>query len=139
MVTLGDPQIITRLPLPDISTADVQINIPVHNGSSTARRVVLTAAFEGVQVRKEADVPSGDSTLHLSPAAYPALHLSHPRLWWPNGYGDPDLYHLHLTLSTAGAVSDQRSISFGVREVTYELTLFDGSGHLHRVEADPPH
>ena len=136
-VTLGDPQIITRLPLPDNSTADVQINIPVHNGGSSARSIVVTVAFEGVQVRKAADVPSGDSTLRLSPGAYPALHLSHPRLWWPNGYGDPNLYHLHLTLSTAGAVSDQRTVAFGVREVTYELTLFDGSGHLHRVEVDP--
>jgi hypothetical protein len=136
-VTLGDPQVITRLPLPDVSTADVQIDVPVHNGSGTARNVVVTAAFEGVQVRKAVDVPSGDSTLHLSPDAYPALHLSHPRLWWPNGYGDPSLYHLHLTLSTAGAVSDQRTLAFGVREVTYELTLFDGSGHLRRVEVDP--
>jgi hypothetical protein len=136
-VTLGDPQVITRLPLPDTSTADVQINIPVHNGSGSARHIVVAAEFEGVQVRKEADAPSGDSTLHLSSDSYPALHLSHPRLWWPNGYGDPNLYHLHLTLSLAGAVSDQRSVAFGVREVTYELTLFDGSGHLHRVEADP--
>ena len=136
-VTLGDPQVITRLPLPDNSTADVQINIPVHNGSNSARSIVVTAAFEGVQVRKTADVPCGDSTLHLSPGAYPALHLSHPRLWWPNGYGDPNLYHLHLTLSTAGAVSDRRTVTFGVREMTYELTLFDGSGHLRRVEVDP--
>ena len=136
-VTLGDPQVITRLPLPDTSTADVQINIPVHNGSSTARGIVVTAAFEGVQVRKTATVPSGDSTLRLTPDAYPSLHLSHPRLWWPNGYGDPNLYHLHLALSTAGAVSDHRSVTFGVREMTYELTLFDGSGQLHRVEVDP--
>ena len=136
-VTLGDPQVITRLPLPDTSTAEVQINIPVHNGSGSACRILLTASFEGIQVRKAADVPSGDSTLRLTPDAYPALHLNHPRLWWPNGYGDPNLYHLHLTLSTAGAVSDQRSVTFGVREVTYELTLFDRSGHLHRVEANP--
>jgi len=90
-----------------------------------------------VQVRKTATVPSGDSTLRLTPDAYPSLHLSHPRLWWPNGYGDPNLYHLHLALSTAGAVSDHRSVTFGVREMTYELTLFDGSGQLHRVEVDP--
>jgi hypothetical protein len=136
-VTLGDAQVVTRLPLPDTSTADVQINIPVHNSGSTTRRITVTAAFEGVQVRKEADVAAGDSTLQLTPDAYPALHLNHPRLWWPNGYGDPNLYHLQLTLSAGGAVSDQRRLSFGVREVTYELTLFDRSGHLHRVEADP--
>ena len=136
-VTLGDPQVVTRLPLPDVSSANVQIKIPVHNTSNSARRIVVTAAFEGVKVTKAADVPSGDSTLSLTPDAYPALHLNHPRLWWPNGYGDPNLYHLHLSLSSSGAVSDQRSLTFGVREVTYELTLFDRTGHLHRVESDP--
>lgn len=136
-VTLGDPQVITHLPLPDISTADVDINVPVHNTGRGARSIVLNAAFEGVQVHTTATVPPGDTTLHLTPDHFSALHLTRPRLWWPNGYGDPDLYHLHLTLSTGGAVSDQRAVTFGVREVTYELTLFDDTGHLRRVEVDP--
>ena len=41
-VTLGDPQVITHLPLPDISTADLDINVPVHNDGSVARSIVLT-------------------------------------------------------------------------------------------------
>jgi hypothetical protein len=136
-VTLGDPQVITRLPLPDISTADLDINVPVHNDGSAARSVVLNAAFEGVQVHTTATVPPGDTTLHLTPEHFAALHLTHPRLWWPNGYGAPNLYHLHLTLSAGGASSDERTVTFGVREVTYELTLFDHTGHLRRVEVNP--
>ncbi|HEV2577876.1 MAG TPA: LamG-like jellyroll fold domain-containing protein [Acidobacteriaceae bacterium] len=136
-VTLGDPQVVTRLPLPDISTADVDINVPVHNEGNVARTIALQAAFEGVQVHTTITVPPGLTTLHLTPDHFSALHLSHPRLWWPNGYGDPNLYHLHLTLSAAGAVSDERTVTFGVREVTYELTLFDHTGHLRRVEVDP--
>ena len=136
-VTLGDPQVVTRLPLPDISSADITINVPVHNSGSVARAVVLNAAFEGVYVHTTATVPPGDTTLHLTPDRFAALRLSHPRLWWPNGYGDPNLYHLHLTLSTNGVASDERTVTFGVREVTYELTLFDHTGHLRRVEANP--
>jgi hypothetical protein len=136
-VTLGDPQVVTRLPLPDISSADVDINVPVDNDGSVARSVVLNAAFEGVQVHMRATVPPGETTLHLTPVNFSELHLTHPRLWWPNGYGDPNLYHLHLTLSAGGAASDERTVTFGVREVTYELTLFDHAGHLRRVEVDP--
>jgi hypothetical protein len=136
-VTLGDPQVVTHLPLPDISTADVDINVPVHNAGTVARTVALNAAFEGVQVHTTATVPPGDTTLHLTPDHFGALHLTHPRLWWPNGYGDPNLYHLHLTLSAGGAASDERTVTFGVREVTYELTLFDHTGHLRRVEVNP--
>ena len=136
-VTLGDPQVVTHLPLPDISSADLDINVPVHNSGTVARSVVLNAAFEGVEVHTTATVPPGDTTLHLTPDHFGALHLTHPRLWWPNGYGDPNLYHLHLTLSAGGAGSDERTVTFGVREVTYELTLFDHTGHLRRVEVNP--
>lgn len=136
-VTLGDPQVITHLPLPDISNADIDINVPVHNSGNAARSIVLNAAFEGVKVHTTATVPPGDTTLHLTPDRFAALHLDHPRLWWPNGYGDPNLYHLHLTLSDRGTASDERTVTFGVREVSYELTLFDHTGRLRRVEANP--
>ncbi len=82
-VTLGDPQVITHLPLPDISTADIDISAPVHNDGNVPRTVVLKATFEGVQVHTTATVPPGDTTLHLTPDHFGALHLLRPRLWWP--------------------------------------------------------
>ena len=137
-VTLGDPQVITRLPLPDRSSADVELHLPVHNSSTESIHVIVAAAFEGVRIRMPATVPPGDTTLNLLPREFAPLHLSHPRLWWPNGYGAPELYHLKLQLLTAsGTISDERETSFGVREVTYELTLFDHTGRLQRVEAVP--
>jgi hypothetical protein len=137
-VTLGDPQVVTRLPLPDRSSADVELHLPVHNSSAVSMRVVVTAAFEGVRVRMPATVPPGDTVLNLLPRDFASLHLSNPRLWWPNGYGAPELYHLKLQLlAPSGAVSDERETTFGVREVTYELTLFDRVGRLQRVEAVP--
>jgi hypothetical protein len=137
-VTLGDPKVVTRLPLPDTSSADVEIDVPVHNDSHVARKVVVEAAFEGVQVRLPATAAPGDTLLYLTSKAFPQLHLLHPHLWWPNGYGEPYLYHLKLNVALVdGAVSDRREMTFGVREVTYELTLFDRTGHLRRVEANP--
>jgi hypothetical protein len=63
--------------------------------------------------------------------------LDHPRLWWPNGYGKPELYQLRLKFSGDGGESDSRRLHFGVREVTYELSLLDSTGHLRRVEVSP--
>ena len=137
-VTFGDPQVVTRLPLPDRSSADVEFHLPVHNAGTAPLHVTVIAAFEGVQIRMPATIAPGDSVLHLLPSEFAQLHLSHPRLWWPNGYGSPELYHLKLQLSVdGGAVSDERETTFGVREVTYELTLFDHAGRLQRVEAVP--
>ena len=137
-VTFGDPQIITRLPLPDTTSADVELHLPLHNSNSAAVSVTVSVAFEGVSFSTHAIVAPGDSSLHLLPSGFAQLHLNQPRLWWPNGYGAPNLYHLKLQLrSSGGQLLDQHTTTFGVREVTYELTLFDQTGQLQRVEAVP--
>lgn len=137
-VTIGDPQIITRLPLPDTKTADIEIHIPVRNMSNVSLNIVVQAAFEGVTLRMPTVVRPGSNTLSLLPGQFAQLHLMHPRLWWPNGYGSPELYHLHLAIVDAkGNLSDTHSTTFGIRELSYELTLFSHSGRLKRTEAIP--
>lgn len=137
-VTIGDPQVITRLPLPDRATANIEIHVPVHNATGASQHIVLQAAFEGVALRMPAVVHPGDSTLSLLPGQFSQLHLTHPRLWWPNGYGSPELYHLHLAIVDAkGTISDTHSTTFGIREISYELTLFNHFGRLERIEAIP--
>ncbi len=62
------------------------------------------------------------------------LHVANPKLWWPNTYGAPNLYKMHVTFSTgkaefaegkwnitAGEVSDSRDVNFGVRKITYKV------------------
>jgi hypothetical protein len=63
--------------------------------------------------------------------------VQHPKLWWPNGYGEPALHSLKVSFSTTGKVSSTQQIQFGMREVTYETSLFDAAGHLRRVEVLP--
>ena len=49
------------------------------------------------------------------------LHLANPKLWWPNGYGDPNLYTVDLKFETANhSVSDTKSFQAGVRQFTYK-------------------
>jgi len=139
-VTIGDPQVITKLPLPETSSAEVTIDVPLTNRSDAAAMATLTAAFEGVTVTKQVQLAPGESVVKLASPEFPQLRVSQPRLWWPNGYGRPDLYHMKLQVgggSEAGAVSDHKEVTFGIREITYELGLFDASGQLRRVEVDP--
>ena len=49
----------------------------------------------------------------MTPAEFPQLAVRSPRLWWPNGLGRPELYHLTLTFVQDGGVSDVRSVRFG--------------------------
>ena len=136
-LTLGDAQVVTHLPLPDISSAEVSIEVPVHNPSGHSVNAKLHADFEGVAVEKTVTAAPGDSLVKLLPEEFRQLHLTSPRLWWPNGYGKPELYHLHLTLSDGAVESDRKTLTFGVREITYQLSLFDHTGRLRRAEVAP--
>jgi hypothetical protein len=137
LVSVGDPQAITHLALPDTANADLTLNIPLNNASSRPVKGTLSVAFEGVQLRKQVIVPHGGVTIQLSPSEFPALHLEHPRLWWPNGYGKPELYHLTTTFASRGAAPAVKKLRFGVREITYEISLIDNRGELRRVDYDP--
>lgn len=136
-VSIGDQQVITHLPLPDTSQADVTLNVPLSNASDKPVEGTLTASFEGFDVRKQVTVPPGGMTVELSPREFVGLHLEHPRLWWPNGYGKPELYHLTTTFTTENSAPVVKRLRFGVREVSYEISLLDNEGALRRVEYDP--
>ena len=136
-VKIGDPQVVTSLPLPDTSRADVEITVPLDNASNAPVQGTLTASFEQVTVTKELSVAPGNSEVKLTPAEFHQLTVQQPRLWWPNGYGKQDLYHLKLSFAAGGQPSDTKNLRFGIREITYELSLFDGTGHLRRVEYSP--
>lgn len=136
-VRLGDPQVVTSLPLPDRSRADVAITAELDNLSGGPVSGELTAAFDDVRIARRVILAPGVTRVALTPAEYAALRVQHPKLWWPNGYGEPALHALRLAFATADGVSDERSLRFGMREITYELSAFDAEGRLRRVEVDP--
>lgn len=139
-VAIDNPQVITTLPLPDTSRAAITLRIPLTNSTPQPIAGTLQLAFEGVTLAKPVTVSPGGTTITLTPADTPQLNVAHPRLWWPNGYGSPNLYHLTATFrigNGSNALSDQVHSTFGIREITYELSLFDSTGHVRRVEVDP--
>jgi len=45
------------------------------------------------------------------------LAVSHPRLWWPNGYGEQHLYTAEFALRLGGEVVDTARVRFAIRTV----------------------
>ena len=111
--------------------------MPLKNISSSPVTGTLKASFGDTAVTKQITLPPGESSVTLRPSEFAQLTVQHPRLWWPNGYGKPDLYMLHLTFSEGNTESDSKTLRFGIREITYELSLLDSTGHLRRVEYSP--
>jgi hypothetical protein len=137
VVKIGDVQVITKLPLPDTSKADVEINVPLVNAGSEPVKGTVRVTMDNVTVTKDVTVAPGASEVKLAPKEFAQLTLQNPRLWWPNGYGKPELYTAKVSFEEGGAASDTKNVRFGVREVTYELGLLDSKGQLRRVEVSP--
>ncbi|GGM86453.1 glycosyl hydrolase [Lentzea pudingi] len=129
-VVVGDPRIDTVLP--DATTAEVTFTVPVRNVESSAKTATVTAEFDGVKVSSTVTVPANsEASAVFKPSTHPQMRIRNPKLWWPNGYGDPTLHELTLTATAGNAVSDRKKLKFGIRQVTYEydlpITIVDGA------------
>lgn len=137
-VRLGDPHVNTVLPLADNSLAELTFAIPVINDSAAERKVEVEARFGDVTLRQSALVaPRSTAMVRFAPEAFAELRVRNPELWWPNGYGAPKLHDLALAIRVDGTVSDARKVRFGIREVSYELSLVDADEELQRVAVSP--
>jgi hypothetical protein len=136
---IGDARVVSTFPGHDYSRATLAIDVPVTNLTGAPVNATLHATAEGIAVEKSFTAPPGETSVSLTAAEFPQLVVANPRLWWPNGYGKPELYHLKLQLAqgSSGTVSDEQSVRFGIREVSYELSLLDNTGHLRRVAYTP--
>lgn len=109
-VTIENPSVRTTLPLPDTSRAQVVIEATVANHAAQP----VTGHLRGRFGEHAFDLP-------LQLAAGESRRLEHrfslanPQLWWPNGYGEPNLYNVELQFDD----SDVVTFNAGVRQFTY--------------------
>ena len=125
-VVLKDPSVTSDLALPSLASADIAIQTNIQNLTGQPQNAILKGSFGGVTFSQSVQLSGSASTvISLDSKNMPQLHLTNPRLWWPNGYGPQNLYTLHLSLETGGAVSDLRDINFGIRKITYGSSATD--------------
>ena len=124
-VVVKDPLVTTDLPLPRTDSADIGVQATVENATDQP----VTGALEGsigegaaiVFTKTVTLAGHGFQVVSFNAKTTPALHMEHPRLWWPNGYGPQNLYTLHLKFTADNKISDTQQVSFGVRKITYVL------------------
>ena len=121
-VVVKDPLVTTDLPLPKIDSTDVGVQATVENVSDTPEKGVLEGSIENIKFEQAVEVaPHSSKLVSFDSKNTPVLHIEHPRLWWPNGFGPQNLYTLHLRFKVANDVSDAQDVSFGVRKITYSV------------------
>lgn len=132
-VIIAHPRVITALP--DTGVAKLSLDLDLNNFTQAPRKGRLTVTispenFSGATFTFSKDLTamatSSATKVYLSADDIPALTIHHPHLWWPNGYGNPDLYRIRLRFTDQSGVSDDTSFVFGIRTVSSSTTMVKG-------------
>ncbi len=121
-VAVRNPFVTSKLDA-EYQTAELTISGELRNVSNGPVKGVLRAEVDGVELQQPVELSGGQSKIvKFAPEQFAKLKLAHPRLWWPYQMGTPHLYSAKLSFQIGKQVSDTASVTFGIREVTSELT-----------------
>ena len=119
-VRIIDPHIVTEVP--GIRYSDDSNQAPALVKVSATVENAGTAEVAGV-LKYELDAQTVFMPVTLAPGEkkvvqLPDFALQHPKLWWPNGYGQQAMYHSDLLFEQNTDVSAREPLDFGVRQLT---------------------
>ena len=128
-VVVENPFVATDVPLPRTDSADVALEVTARNVSNVPQTGVLAGTLGGIRFQSAPITLAAKAAqlVKLNPQNTPQLRVGNPKLWWPNGYGEPYLYPLHLSFDIEGSVSDVADLNVGIRKVSY---FVEGSTNL---------
>jgi len=116
----------------EYKSAELTISAEVRNASQDPVKGLLHAELESIALQQPVELSAGESkTISFSPEQFSKLKLAHPKIWWPYQMGTPNLNTAKLRFEIGKQISDTASVTFGIREVTSELT--DKSHRLFKV------
>ena len=119
-VTVQDPYVQTQLNLPDTTEARLTAEVVVKNHDDDDVSGVLQGRVGDVTFERPVRLKAGEErTVVFDADSFPQLRLANPRLWWPNGYGEPHLYDANFTFRIGKKTSDARDFKVGIRQITY--------------------
>jgi exo-1,4-beta-D-glucosaminidase len=122
-VSIKSPQVLTKLDVKTLDSADLTINAELNNLSDKAVSGDLIAKIGDITVNKPVQLQAGEiKPVSLTAQEFQQLRLNKPRVWWPVRMGKPEMYALELAFKAGAQVSDRASVNFGIREVSSELT-----------------
>lgn len=121
-LTLEDPWI--RSQLESNEFAYLFISSALKNSSSSKKEITLSGVIQpgNIEFSKKITLNAGEtSKIYIDKKDFEELIIKNPKLWWPNGYGEPNLYTCRLTASVGDVVSDEKEIIFGIKDYDYRF------------------
>lgn len=129
-VTIQDPFVQAVLPLPDTTSATLTPEVIVKNHDAAPVKGILTGQIGDITFEQPVELAANEErTVTFDPSNFQQLQVKNPRLWWPKGYGEPNLYDANFTFKIGELVSDKEDFKVGIRQMTFNennniLSLF---------------
>ena len=129
-VTVADPLVKSVLPLPDTTSAKLTAEVIVKNHDANAVKGMLEGKIGDITFQQPVELAAGEEkTVVFDAKDFAQLNVQNPRLWWPKGYGEPNLYDANFTFKIDDKVSDAKDFKVGIRQMTFNednqiLSLF---------------
>lgn len=95
--------------------ADIKIKI-VPKDEQVAESAMGLASKEIVLEKKDVLLTSGTNYIDLK------VEVEDAKLWWPKGYGEPNLYELDVEVICEGVCIVNPTIVFGIRTIDVDMT-----------------
>ncbi len=120
-VTIKDPYVTTKLPLPDTTSADVSLELTLVNHKPEPVTGTLACSFGNVSFNQKVSLEANVyKVLKFNTLTNEVLHIVNPKLWWPKGYGHQNLYDISIVFKNEnGSVSDAVKFRSGIHEMHY--------------------
>lgn len=129
-VTVVDPFVQSVLPLPDTTSAVLTAEVILKNHDVNPVKGTLEGKVGDISFRQPVELAAGEErTVVFDVKDFPQLAMQNPKLWWPKGYGEPNLYDANFNFRIEGQLSDSKDFKVGIRQMTFNedndiLSLF---------------
>jgi exo-1,4-beta-D-glucosaminidase len=113
----------------DLSSSALTVKTDITNNTSSPQTGTVTATITPpgngtpITVGQTVTIAANTTqTVSFTPASFPALTISDPRVWWPYQLGAQPLYTLTTSVAQGSTTLNSTSGTFGIRTVTSYLT-----------------
>jgi hypothetical protein len=121
-IEISDLYVTSDLNLPDTSNAFITVSVDIINYDENEKdvEVLLIISGHNSDIKLTSNVkipPKSKAPLFWDSKTNGSLHLKNPKLWWPVGYGNPELYNVKIVAKSAEGEMANISSHFGIRKV----------------------
>ncbi|MFW6159986.1 MAG: glycosyl hydrolase 2 galactose-binding domain-containing protein, partial [Acidobacteriota bacterium] len=126
-VSIENPFVTSEIDLNTLDKASLTVSAELVNYSDNPVEGMLVGTMEEILFSQKIQLNPGErKIISFLPEHYRELQLKNPRLWWPHDLGEPNLYGLKLNFISQDIISDEKEITFGIRQVE---DYVDDEGH----------